>query len=115
MRLIGRFVWLVVTVIMVITSMIFAASNDSEVTLLLWPFETGLTMPAWLSVLGALGIGLLTGGLMVWLSTISIRLRIWQSKNELKKMEKKIKSAESRLAEAEHLTTTDSILIPGKR
>ena len=55
MRSIGRFLWLVISVVTVIISMAFAASNDSEVTLHLWPFETGLGMPVWLAVLGAFG------------------------------------------------------------
>ena len=115
MRLIGRFLWLVITVIMVITSMIFAASNDGEVTLLLWPFEAGVNMPAWLTVLGALGIGIFTGGLVVWLSTISIRARIWRAHNTIKKMEKQIKSAESRLAKTETLTNNEAVMVSSKR
>ena len=42
--------------------MAFAASNDGEVTLHLWPFETGLGMPVWLAVLGAFGAGIAIGG-----------------------------------------------------
>ena len=111
MRLIGRFLWLVITVIAVIISMAFAASNDSEVTLYLWPFETGLSLPVWLAVLGALGIGIVTGGLIVWLSTIAIRTRNWHTQTKLKKMEKRMSEAEARLADAEHHPGNDSALI----
>ena len=111
MRLISRFLWLVITVIAVIISMAFAASNDSEVTLYLWPFETGLSLPVWLAVLGALGIGIVTGGLIVWLSTIAIRTRNWHTQTKLKKMEKQMGEAEARLANAENQRRNDSALI----
>ena len=111
MRLISRFLWLVITVIAVIISMAFAASNDSEVTLYLWPFETGLSLPVWLAVLGALGIGILTGALIVWLSTIAIRTRNWHTQTKLKKMEKQMGEAEARLANAENQRRNDSALI----
>ena len=115
MRLIGRFLWLVITVIAVIISMAFAASNDSEVILYLWPFETGLSLPVWLAVLGALGIGIVTGGLIVWLSTIAIRTRNWQMQKKLKKMEKRMNDAEVRLADAETQSSNDSVLISAKK
>ena len=111
MRLIGRFLWLVITVIAVIISMAFTASNDSEVTLYLWPFETGLSLPVWLAVLGALGIGIVTGGLIVWLSTIAIRTRNWHAQTKLKKMEKQVGEVEAKLADAENQPRNDSALI----
>ena len=111
MRFIGRFLWLVIIVVTVIISMAFAASNDSEVTLYLWPFDTGLSLPVWLAVLGALGIGIVTGGLIVWLSTIAIRTRNWHTQTKLKKMEKRMSEAEARLAYAENQPRNDSALI----
>ena len=115
MRLIGRFLWLVITVIAVIISMAFAASNDIEVTLHLWPFETGLSLPVWLAVLGALGAGIVTGGLIVWLSTIAIRTRNWHMQKKLKKMEKRMNDAEVRLADAETKSNNDSVLISANK
>ena len=115
MRFIGRFLWLVITVVTVIISMVFAASNDSEVTLHLWPVETGLSLPVWLAVLGALGAGIVTGGLIVWLSTIAIRTRNWQMQQKLKKMEKRMNDAEVRLADAETQSSNDSALISANK
>ena len=115
MRFIGRFLWLVISVVTVIISMAFAASNHSEVTLHLWPFETGLSLPVWLAVLGALGAGIVTGGLIVWLSTIAIRTRNWQMQKKLKKMEKRTNDAELRLADAEIQSRNDHVLIPVKK
>jgi uncharacterized membrane protein YciS (DUF1049 family) len=115
MRFIGRFLWLVITVVTVIISMAFAASNDSEVTLHLWPFETRLSLPVWLAVLGALGAGIVTGGLIVWLSTIAIRTRNWHMQKKLKKMEKRMNDAKVRLADAETQSSNDSVLISAKK
>lgn len=115
MRFIGRFLWLVITVVTVIISMAFAASNDSEVTLHLWPFNKGLSLPVWLAVLGALGTGVVTGGLIVWLSTIAIRTRNWHTQKKLKKMEKRMNDVEVRLANDETRSSNDSVLISTKR
>ena len=115
MRFIGRFLWLVITVVTVIISMAFAASNDSEVTLHLWPFETGLGMPVWLAVLGAFGAGIAIGGFIVWLSTIAIRAKNWHTQKKLRKMEIRIKDAELRVADAKTQSSNDSVLISSKR
>ena len=115
MRSIGRFLWLVITVVAVIISMAFAASNDSEVTLHLWPFETGLGMPVWLAVLGAFGAGIVIGGFIVWLSTIAIRTKNWHTQKKLRKMELRIKEAELRVADAKTQVSNDSVLISSKR
>ena len=82
MRFIGRIAWLVLTMVVLIISMIFAASNDSEIALFLWPFENSLRLPVWLAVLGAFGAGIVIGGLMVWISTIGIRTRSWRAQNK---------------------------------
>ena len=99
MRFIGRFIWLVITALTVVLSVAFATSNDSEMTLYLWPLEAGLTLPIWLSVLGALTAGMLIGGILVWLSTIAIRTRAWRLQSKLRKMEARAVAAENKLAE----------------
>ena len=115
MRSIGRFLWLVITVVTVIISMAFAASNDGEVTLHLWPFETGLGMPVWLAVLGAFGAGIAIGGFIVWLSTVPIRAKNWHTQKKLRKMEIRIKAAELRVADAKTQSSHDTVLISSKR
>jgi uncharacterized membrane protein YciS (DUF1049 family) len=102
MRFIGRLLWLLIIVFTVIISMAFATSNDSTTTLYLWPFTAGLTMPVWLSVLGALGIGILAGGFIAWLSSLAIRTRSWRLHHKLKKAEKRANDVEIKLAEAEN-------------
>ncbi len=95
--------------------MTFAASNDSEVTLFLWPFETGLSLPIWLVVQGALGTGIVAGASIVWLSTIAIRTRSWRAEKQLAKMEKRMNRAEAQLANAETQISNAAVLIPSKR
>ena len=99
----------------VIISMAFAASNDSEVTLHLWPFETGLGMPVWLAVLGAFGAGIAIGGFIVWLSTIAIRAKVWHTQKKLRKMERRIEDAKLRVVDAKTQSSDDSVLISSKR
>jgi uncharacterized integral membrane protein len=59
---------------LVIAAAVFAVSNRTTAPVDLWPFGVTIEAPVFLLVLGALGSGLLLGGLMVWLRAIGWRL-----------------------------------------
>jgi len=100
MRFIGRSLWLLVTIAAMVVGMVFATSNSGTITLHLWPLASGLSLPVWLSVLGALSIGVLIGALLVWLSTVAIRARNWRLEQQVRKLERRAADAETQLADA---------------
>ena len=99
MRYLGRLLWLVFTIITVVFAMAFATSNSEALTLYLWPFQSSVTGPVWLFVLGGFGLGTLFGGLAVWLSFIAIRTRHWRLQKKMLKTERRASEAEEKLAE----------------
>ena len=65
MRVLGRLLWIIFSLVMISAAISFTVSNDEFIALALWPFPQKLTMPAWLSVISAFLIGgILVGGLM---------------------------------------------------
>ena len=97
MRFIGRLLWLFITVITVASAMAFATSNEARVAVSLWPIDYMITAPLWLVTLGALGIGIVIGGVVVWVSFLTIRARNWRLRQNLDKMERRAIAAEEKL------------------
>jgi uncharacterized integral membrane protein len=69
-----RISW-IVTLPLMLALVIFSLANRGEVGLDLWPFKESVILPlSWL-LLGALFVGLLIGGVVVWLSGARKRRR----------------------------------------
>ena len=78
MRFIGRFLWLIISLIAILLAMIFAVSNTQITMLRFWPFTGQLEVALWGLVLGAFVAGSLFGGGLVWLSLVAARTRNWK-------------------------------------
>lgn len=69
-----RLSW-IITLPLMLALVIFSIANRGAVSLDLWPFREGITLPlSWL-LLGALFVGLLIGGAVAWLSGAKSRRR----------------------------------------
>jgi uncharacterized integral membrane protein len=65
----------IVTLPLMLALVIFSLANRGDVSLDLWPFKEDITLPlSWL-LLAALFVGLLIGGVIVWLSGTRNRRR----------------------------------------
>jgi|LKGT01.1.fsa_nt_gi uncharacterized integral membrane protein len=65
----------IVTLPLMLALVIFSLANRGDVSLDLWPFKESITLPlSWL-LLAALFVGLLIGGVIVWLSGTRNRRR----------------------------------------
>lgn len=100
MRYLGRLLWLLFTIFIVVTAMIFATSNNDSLTVHMWPFSQSVTAPVWLFILGGSGAGAVFGGVLVWTSFIAIRTRNWRLRSKIAKLEKQATETERKLAEA---------------
>jgi lipopolysaccharide assembly protein A len=56
-----------------LVSLLFALDNFQRVSVSLWPFDLALDAPLYILVLGALTVGLLLGGLFIWLNYLPHR------------------------------------------
>ena len=101
MGVIGRFLWLILSLAAVAVAMVFAASNTHVATVHLWPFHEGLEIATWMLVILAVCAGALMGGGLVWMSLLAARSRNWRLQRQLGRAENRATQAEVRLAEFE--------------
>lgn len=115
MHFIGRFLWLIITLIAITLAMVFAISNTQSVVLRFWPLTGELEIALWMLALGAMAIGAIIGGGLVWLSLVAARTRNWSLQRRLGKAEQRAISAEDRLAAAEADTTKATASVSSPR
>jgi uncharacterized integral membrane protein len=82
-KFIGRAFLGVVAIVVVM----FALANRGPVTLSLWPFAEDLSLPLYLVVLGAMVLGLATGGVISWLPKQRLRRRARSSERRVAALE----------------------------
>ena len=88
MRLLGRFLWLTITVILILFAVTFAASNQRLVVMHLWPFETAITAPLWLSLMISFIAGGIIGALLLWGQALAIRTKNWRLQRKIDKLQR---------------------------
>ncbi|MEL0062303.1 MAG: LapA family protein [Candidatus Puniceispirillum sp.] len=88
MRLLGRFLWLTITVMLILLAVTFAASNQRLVDLHLWPFERAITAPLWLSLMISFIAGGIIGALLLWGQALAIRTKNWRLQRQIDKLQR---------------------------
>ena len=89
MKMITRFLWVMITISIGLFAVSFSTSNTTPVSLALWPFDLTLTAPIWLVCIICLGMGLAVGSALIWLQLLAIRARKWRLQQNFNKLEKK--------------------------
>ena len=87
MRRLGRFLWLIITMLLVAVAIAFATSNKAVITLYLWPFDGMLTAPVWLVVISSFIIGGLLSIFLMWAQALAIRARLWNLQLKFNRLE----------------------------
>ena len=87
MRRLGRFIWLIITTLLVAAAITFATSNEDVITLYLWPFDGMLTAPIWLVVMSSFIIGGLLSLFLMWPQALAIRARLWNLQVKFNRLE----------------------------
>ena len=87
MRRLGRFIWLIITILLVAVAIAFATSNEAVITLYLWPFDGGLAAPIWLVVMSSFITGGLLSICLMWAQALSIRARLWNLQVKFNRLE----------------------------
>ena len=86
MRTFGRFLWLSITLFLVMVAAVFATSNKTLITLYLWPFDSVLTAPVWLLILSSSIIGGLLSAILLWGQWLAIRAKLWRLEGRFNKL-----------------------------
>ena len=87
MRTLGRFLWLSITLFLVMFAVVFATSNKTLITLYLWPFNSALTAPVWLLILSSFVIGGLLSAILFWGQWLAIRAKMWRLEGRFNKLQ----------------------------
>ena len=87
MRTFGRLLWLSITVFLVMFAIAFASSNNTLITLYLWPFDSVLTAPVWLLILSSFIIGGLLSAILLWGQWLAIRAQLWRLEGRFNKLQ----------------------------
>ena len=95
MRRVGRFIWLIITTLVVAIAITFATSNETLITLYLWPFDGTLTAPIWLVVVSSFIIGGLLSVILMWAQALAIRARLWNLKVKFNRLEAEMTQQQS--------------------
>ncbi len=65
--------WLLTSIVLV-AALSFALNNRQSVTVSLWPFGIEVVAPLYLFIIGTLGLGLLLGAIIGWISHLPHRI-----------------------------------------
>jgi uncharacterized integral membrane protein len=87
MRTFGRLLWLSITLFLVMFAIVFATSNETLITLYLWPFNSALTAPVWLLILSSFIIGGLLSTILLWGQWLAIRAKLWRLEGRFNKLQ----------------------------
>ena len=88
MQFLGRLVWMIITVMLVVVIVSFTISNDAIITLSLWPLTQNLDIPTWLFGIGAFLIGGFFGAILLGGQMLAIRAKLWRAETRIRKLDK---------------------------
>jgi uncharacterized integral membrane protein len=85
---------------LLILLVLFALSNTAPVRLGLWPSDYTLQLPLSLTVLGAMAIAFLAGGVTVWVSELAQRRRARRAEQTVRLLEAQVQELKARLPQS---------------
>lgn len=97
MRLITRMCWLTLLVITGVILAGFVTSNQGLISIRFWPTHAIMRAEIWVFVLATFGLGTITGAIIFWFQTLSLKARLWSKAKQLSELEAHIEETEQQL------------------
>ena len=72
---------------MMLLTVSFSVSNDTIISLSLWPLKHQLELPIWMFGVTAFTTGGVLGSFIMWGYSLAIRTKLWKSNLKIKKLE----------------------------
>ena len=88
---------LLIAVPFLLLLVLFALSNPQPVQLGLWPTDYAVQVPLSLTILGAMAVAFLAGGIVVWLSELAQRQRTKRAERAVQLLEAQVQDLKARL------------------
>lgn len=88
------FAWIVALPLAALAA-VFAAANRGEIRFDLWPLPFSVELPAYLAVLGPLGLGLLLGLIFGWSAAIKARLRAGEQRRRAESLARQLDAVQT--------------------
>ena len=111
MRRLGRFIWLIITTLLVAVAIVFATSNKAVITLYLWPLDGTLSAPIWLIVMSSFITGGLLSVCLMWAQALAIRARLWNLRVKFNRLEAEMNQRQS-VVRKHHDRTDNGVSTP---
>ena len=92
-----KFITTLFAIVIFTAALVFAVSNRQDVSVSLWPFDLMVTMPIFIMSLGCLALGMLFGGIFVWIGTLSHRLAARRLGKDIALLSDKLQEVEREL------------------
>ena len=87
---------LLIAVPLLILLVLFVLSNRAPVRLGLWPTDYVLELPLSLTLVGAMAVAFLAGGLLVWLTELPRRRRARRTEEQVRLLEAQVEELKAR-------------------
>ena len=97
MRFITRMYWATLLVITVVMLAGFVTSNQGSIAIRFWPAKMIVRAEIWVFVLGAFGLGMITGATVFWFQSLSLKARLWSKAKQISELENRIEETEQQL------------------
>ena len=97
MRLITRMCWLTLLIITCVILAGFVTSNQGLISIRFWPTNAIMHAKIWVFVLATFGLGTITGAIIFWFQTLSLKARLWSKAKQLSELEAHIEETEQQL------------------
>jgi uncharacterized integral membrane protein len=91
----ARFLGWIIGAPLALLMAVFAVANRHDVRLELWPLPWSVDLPVYLAVLGALGLGLVAGIVLTWLSGHGARHAARVNKNRAQSLARQIEAGKT--------------------
>ena len=91
---------LIIAAVICIGITLFVSLNTHDVSLRIWPEQTGLSVQAWAVVLSSLAFGLIVGAGLFWFQMLILKAQI-------RRLKKQLENTSSGATPLRHLTITN--------
>jgi uncharacterized integral membrane protein len=109
---------IIIAIPLLLIAVLFALSNRTDTTFLLWPTDYAVVLPLSVAVFIAMAVAFVVGALFTWVSAVGARLRARRAEHKVRLLEARVAELQAKLAATKTPTAplgTAGYLVPAGR